>query len=120
MEFRISAGRHAPHSAQPIKIVSLHIEQSYSYQGDDWWKWAVWLGGSDTELDNVLSVEYRLHPTFPNPVRTSDDRESKFLLKTQGWGVFPIHARVTMKDGQITQLKHQLVLRYDDGTPTTA
>src|SRR5215471_2937992 len=38
-----------------VNIVSLHIEQSYDYQGDDWWKWAVWLEGSDAELDDVLS-----------------------------------------------------------------
>ena len=57
-------------------------------------------------------------PTFPNAVRMVEDRKSKFILKTHGWGVFPICAKVTMKDGHTVKRKHQLVLRYEEGTPT--
>ena len=99
--------------------MSLHVEQSYKYQGDDWWKWEVWIEGSDDELDEIRSVEYKLHPTFPSPVRTSEDRNSKFILKTHGWGVFPIHVKVALKDGRTVKLRHQLDLRYDDDTRTT-
>jgi transcription initiation factor IIF auxiliary subunit len=100
--------------------MSLTIEQESKYQGDDWWKWSVWLDGPTSELDDVVEVEYKLHPTFPRPVRIISDRASKFRLRTHGWGVFPIRAKIRKRNGEELTLKHQLVLRYDDGTPTTA
>jgi transcription initiation factor IIF auxiliary subunit len=97
--------------------MSLTIEQESRYQGDDWWKWSIWLQGPEQELDEVESVEYKLHPTFPRPVRTVSDRASNFRLATHGWGVFPIQAKIMKRNGEVVRLRHQLVLRYDDGTP---
>jgi transcription initiation factor IIF auxiliary subunit len=94
---------------------SLKIEQSQKYEGDDWWSWSVWLSGTQADLDAVDFVEYTLHPTFRNPVRTIKTRRNGFRLDTEGWGVFPIHARVCRKDGGIVRLKHQLKLTYPDG-----
>jgi transcription initiation factor IIF auxiliary subunit len=96
------------------------IKQSEHYEGDDWWAWSVWIEGDDDALDQVEFVEWRLHPTFPNPVRRVTDRGTRFRLETGGWGVFPIVARVHMKDGSDTQLRHQLSLHYTDGSETTA
>ena len=96
------------------------IQQSEEYEGENWWRWAVWLEGSDEALDAVESVEWTLHPTFPNPVRRKTNREDKFKLETAGWGVFPIRARVHMKDGGSHTLAHQLVLHHEDGTLNTA
>jgi transcription initiation factor IIF auxiliary subunit len=89
---------------------SLRIEQSEKYEGDDWWSWSVWLEGPKQDLDAVDMVEYTLHPTFRNPVRTVRTRGNGFKLNTEGWGVFPIYARVCRKDGSVTSLKHQLKL----------
>jgi transcription initiation factor IIF auxiliary subunit len=100
--------------------MTVRIEQGFQYQGDDWWKWWIWLEGSPQELDRIDHVVYRLHPTFPNPVRTVRDRASKFRLDAIGWGVFTIRAQVVDKDGTTTRLEHDLVLEYPDGTPTTA
>jgi transcription initiation factor IIF auxiliary subunit len=113
--------------------MSVKIEQGSSYEGDrssataptrsgivDYWKWWVWIEGPDSELDQIDHVVYTLHRTFPNPVRTISDRASKFALKTAGWGVFRIHAKVVYKDGRESRLSHDLVLTYPDGTPTTA
>ena len=94
------------------------IEQSEEYAGGDWWSWAVWVDARDETLDQVDSVEWTLHPTFPNPVRKVRDRKSKFRLETGGWGVFQIVASVQMKDGQKITLRHFLKLHYPDGTPT--
>ena len=99
---------------------SFQIQQSEKYEGDDWWQWAVWLEGSDDDLNHVESVEWTLHPTFPNPIRRKTDRTNKFKLETAGWGVFPIRARVKTKEGQEYVLTHQLKLHYQDGTETTA
>jgi transcription initiation factor IIF auxiliary subunit len=107
------------HSKQG-SLMSLTIVQSSTYKGEDWWEWSVWLDGPDAELDQVKEVIYRLHPTFPSPVRTVRNRKSGFKLSTGGWGVFTIRATVLNKDGKTTCLIHELVLKYPDGTPTTA
>jgi transcription initiation factor IIF auxiliary subunit len=94
---------------------SLRIEQSEKYEGDDWWSWSVWLDGPKPDLDAVDFVEYTLHPTFRNPVRTIKTRANKFKLDTGGWGVFPIYARVCKKNGSVNRLKHQLKLTHPHG-----
>jgi transcription initiation factor IIF auxiliary subunit len=98
----------------------MKIEQDYKYKDKDYWKWWAWIDGTEDELDHIDHVNYILHPTFPKPIRRVDDRESKFRLDTSGWGVFTLHAKVVMKDGSERHLKHDLVLRYPDGTATTA
>jgi transcription initiation factor IIF auxiliary subunit len=94
----------------------MEIRQSQSYVGNDWWNWSVWIEGADEELDAVSYVEWRLHPTFPEPVRTVNLRQSKFRLDTGGWGTFMIHAVVYMKSGDSQRLRHQLELHYPDST----
>jgi transcription initiation factor IIF auxiliary subunit len=93
----------------------LEIKQWEHYEGDDWWKWAVWVEGTDDVLDQVNFVEWMLHPTFPNPVRNVRNREEKFRIDTGGWGVFPIRANVYLKDGNLVRLQHELTLHYPDG-----
>ena len=99
--------------------MAIKIEQGFAYQGNDYWKWWIWVEGPADELDRIDYVVYTLHPTFPNPVRTVTDRASKFRLDTMGWGVFRIYAKVVDKGSNETRLKHDLVLEYPDGTPTT-
>ena len=91
------------------------IQQWEKYEGDDWWRWAVWIESEDEALDMIDFVEWTLHPTFPNPVRKIRDRSSKFRLETGGWGVFQIIARLQMKNGRQIKLRHYLKLHYPDG-----
>jgi transcription initiation factor IIF auxiliary subunit len=100
--------------------MAVDIQQGFEYQGNDWWKWWVWLEGPDEDLDRIDHVVYTLHATFPDPVRTCTDRLSKFRLQSSGWGMFTIHASVVDKDGNSFKLKHLLELEYPDGTRTTA
>ena len=99
--------------------MALTIQQGFEYQGNDWWKWWVWIDGPPEELDAIDHVIYTLHRTFPQPVRKTDDRLSGFKLSTSGWGVFTIYATLVHKDGGETELSHDLRLEYGDGTPTT-
>jgi len=92
------------------------IQQSEEYDGEDWWTWAVWIEARSETLDLIDFVEWRLHPSFSNPIRRVHDRASNFRLTTGGWGVFQIVAQVQMKDGQQTKLRHYLELHYPDGT----
>jgi transcription initiation factor IIF auxiliary subunit len=103
-----------------VIAMALKISQSFKYEGDDWWRWWIWLEGSETELDTVRHVVYTLHKTFPDPVRKVSERRSQFRLESRGWGTFRIYAKVVGKDGNEQKLEHDLVLEYPDGTPTAA
>lgn len=94
--------------------MAFHIRQWFEYQGDDWWKWAIWLDGPEGELDLVEFVTYTLHPTFANPVRQVDDRSTKFPLETAGWGTFTIFATPHSQNGEETYLQHELFLEYPE------
>lgn len=99
--------------------MALRIAQDFTYEATDWWRWWVWIDGSEPELDRIDHVVYQLHPTFPEPVRTVSDRSTKFRLETAGWGEFTIYARAFTKDGKQVKLEHDLQLRYPDGRATT-
>jgi hypothetical protein len=100
--------------------MGVKIAQDYEYVGGNQWKWWVWLEGEEAELDQVASVEYHLHPTFPQPVREVKDRDSKFRLDASGWGVFRLKARVRLRDGSEIGLGHLLELEYPPDTDGTA
>jgi len=100
--------------------MSIKTAQSFKYQGNDWWKWSIWIEGPTAELDQVDYVTYTLHPTFPTPVRTVDDRGSKFRMETHGWGTFPIQVKVCRKNGEVFKLTHNLILEYRDGSTPKA
>jgi transcription initiation factor IIF auxiliary subunit len=92
--------------------MTLRIAQSYEYQGEAWWRWAIWLDGTEEELDDVRAVTYKLHESFPNPVRRVTDRASQFRLTSGGWGVFTIYALVERRQGPSQHLEHHLQLEY--------
>lgn len=67
--------------------------------------------GDRQRIEDIKCVEYKLHPTFPNPVRRiceKGDSNRPFGLSAEGWGTFTIPIRVFMKDGTILHMKHQL------------
>ena len=88
--------------------MNFFVAQSQKHEGDNWWRWSLWIEGADEDLDRIRSVTYRLHPTFPEPIRTVTDRESKFQLRCSGWGIFKIPVEVRLKDGERLALIHQL------------
>jgi transcription initiation factor IIF auxiliary subunit len=88
--------------------VNFFVAQNQKYEGDNRWKWSLWIEGPDEDLDRIESVTYSLHPTFPEPIRTVTDRASKFQLRCSGWGIFRIPVEVRLKNGQTIELEHQL------------
>jgi transcription initiation factor IIF auxiliary subunit len=100
--------------------LALRISQESTYEGPDYWKWAVWLDGAQSDLDSVDHVVYTLHPTFPNPVRTVSNRSTAFRLETAGWGTFTLYAKVAFVDGTFEHLEHELELFYPDDAPAPA
>jgi transcription initiation factor IIF auxiliary subunit len=80
------------------------------YGSYDWFKWKIFMDEPIEKLDKVESVEYRLHETFPNPIRTVEDRDSRFALRAVGWGEFKIFITVYLKDGTEVYTEYDLDL----------
>lgn len=79
--------------------------------GENKWSWTVFIQGPEDALDQIRCVEYTLHPTFPNPVRTVCQKGTgsrAFALSTTGWGTFEIGIRVITFDGRVQKLSHRL------------
>ena len=86
----------------------MRIEQTSEQVGETRWKWAIWLEGSDAELDAVQKVVYHLHPTFANPVVERSQRAANFRLDSSGWGTFVVKLEVHKKDGATEYMRHRL------------
>jgi transcription initiation factor IIF auxiliary subunit len=83
--------------------VTIHFDnyaKKVGRRGDhDWYQWMVFVDENDNVLNKIEHVQYLLHRTFPNPLRISDDRKSKFALESSGWGSFTVYITVRFKDG---------------------
>jgi hypothetical protein len=90
--------------------MSLTIKQEATYDGGDWWRWAVWIDGTAAELRTIEHVTYTLHPTFPVPIQRVTDRRRGFRLESAGWGEFEIHAELLLKTGKTRSRRHWLKL----------
>lgn len=100
--------------------MSLRLRNSWKYVGNKRWDWEIFLEDDGSgEIDNIASVEYILHPTFPDPRRIVSNRKSKFKLKSNGWGVFWIKAFANTRSGEKIKLKHYLELHSDPKSGTT-
>jgi len=76
----------------------------------EYYNWQIWIEDGDLSLGEVEKVEYLLHPTFPNRLRTSTDRAEKFKMKSSGWGEFMIKILVYVKSGKTYSFSHWLTL----------
>ncbi|HXJ39668.1 MAG TPA: pYEATS domain-containing protein [Bryobacteraceae bacterium] len=93
--------------------MALEIKQESKYKGgrsSGWWEWSVWVDGSPAELSKVKSVTYRLHETFPQPIRVKKNRKEKFRLDSWGWGEFTIFVNIDTGEGKPITKRHYLTL----------
>ena len=98
--------------AERSYAVNIGVAQSQKYERENWWRWSLWIEGAAEDLDQIQSVTYSLHPTFPEPIRTVTDRASKFQLRCSGWGIFRIPVKVRLKNGKTIELAHQLQFSF--------
>jgi hypothetical protein len=68
----------------------------------------------DSVLDRIEYVRYHLHPSYPNPIQTMTDRNTRFKLKELAWGEYTLRAEVKVK-GQDEEIK---LSRYINLTET--
>jgi peptidoglycan hydrolase-like protein with peptidoglycan-binding domain len=78
--------------------------------GHDWFQWRVFMADPPERLGTVRSVEYRLHETFPDPIRIVEDRVSRFAIESSGWGEFWIFITIYLTDGSEENTQHWLDL----------
>jgi transcription initiation factor IIF auxiliary subunit len=83
-------------------------------RGTDVYSWCVFLNAPLGVINGIRTVEYTLHPTFPNPVREITDADHAFALQSEGWGTFSIEIRVFYNDGHEDELEYALKLKRDD------
>ena len=85
----------------------------------EYFDWCVYLNASESIVNSIESIEYELHPTFPNPNRIVTDENTRFALEGTGWGEFAIGITITYKDGGIDRTEYYLQLE-EDGWPMGA
>lgn len=96
----------------PIPINSpLRLLNDSVCREQDWWEWTLWVEGPDADLDQVASVTYKLHPSFPQPIQIVRERSTKFRLHGSGWGEFMVTAGVELRSGEAIALERWLELR---------
>ena len=54
---------------------------------------------NDADLDDIISVDYELHPTFKDRYRSSENRSRNFETRIWTYGYFKIKAILNFKDG---------------------
>jgi transcription initiation factor IIF auxiliary subunit len=79
--------------------------------GRPYYKWRLFIDEPPDVLDGIKSVEYILHPTFPEPVQVRTDPRDSFALETSGWGSFLAAIRVYFKDGSKEDTSYWVDLR---------
>ena len=75
-----------------------------------WYRWKVFVDEPLEVLNTIKNVQYLLHKTFPNPVRISEDRNSKFALESSGWGSFKMYITVRFENGTEKEFEYYLDL----------
>ncbi|VUD41973.1 hypothetical protein TDB9533_00598 [Thalassocella blandensis] len=68
----------------------------------------VWIDGNERELDTITKVEYKLHESFKNQIRTSENRKNSFSITFWTWGYFNIKVTIHFANGETKFIDHYL------------
>src|SRR5262245_11314059 len=67
--------------------------------GSKIYAFCLYIDATNAELNDVSEVEYILDPSFPDPVRTSNDKDHAFAIQSEAWGSFMTHVRIFTRSG---------------------
>jgi transcription initiation factor IIF auxiliary subunit len=116
MTFRLAAALAI--TALPC-LAATTVSNTSNYAGAGRWDWAIFVDADPDALRQIESVEYNLHPTFPNPVRkVCGQPETKSALSSNGWGTFTVKVKIQYKNGSVENLEHELIFKQETA-PTT-
>ena len=100
--------------------MNLKLTNTSQYTGrkgdTHWWRWTAFIVSSDPDdLNDIEYVEYRLHPSFKNPIKWVKRKEGGFPITMLGWGTFELVAKVVFTDSRKKPilLKHYLNFEND-------
>src|SRR6266436_4192356 len=93
-----------------FRTYSIFMEKKHDY---DWYEWCVFVDELPTVIGMIQSVEYVLHPTFPDPVRLKTDKLNRFALFSSGWGGFTIKITIRFEDGHVESTDYPLRLEAE-------
>jgi len=60
------------------------------------------------DIDELKSVRYELHPSFPRPNQLTTSRSGGFPIEIWTWGEFEINVTFNHKDGIVTETVYHL------------
>ncbi len=58
-----------------------------------------------SDLDNISLVQYKLHSSFKDNIRISEDRRSNFRISIWTYGYFRIQAKILFKDESVKKIQ---------------
>lgn len=97
----------------PVQAVQsdIYLKNTAAYDSGRY-LWTVYVAGEASLINNISSVEYTLHYSFPKPVQQVHERGSKcaFALSSNSWGEFEVKAKIVFKTGEIRYVKYWLDL----------
>jgi hypothetical protein len=97
-------------AAAAVKI-SNYARQIGTKYDRAYYEWRVFVDESPAVLGRIASVDYALHPTFPDPFQSSRDRAKQFELRSTGWGSFTVVVTVHYTDGRQAKFGYWLDLK---------
>ena len=91
--------------ARTIIIKNTSQSEGTDKAGTEWFRWTVSIETNHEDfIDEIKSVKYHLHPSFPTADIEIKDKQSGFKLISKGWGEFTIQAEIIRSDGKKTML----------------
>jgi transcription initiation factor IIF auxiliary subunit len=100
MKFTIKATKIA--GVAPRQIISKykHYRVRIFLEADD--------DEAQRRFQEIVSVTYELHPTFPDRFQTSVDLSKKFEIQIWTWGWFRVKAKVQLKDSAVVPVENDI------------
>jgi transcription initiation factor IIF auxiliary subunit len=98
------------------------LNNTFQYTRGGVYKWQVYVEADQGVLKKIKSVEYRLHPSYRNPVRKVEmPRSGKYPFKIvdETQEAFDITATIVFWNDPPKTVYHRLKLRPDEETPVT-
>jgi transcription initiation factor IIF auxiliary subunit len=89
---------------------------AYYYKGDDGKaRYKVWIYLDGRDIPYVDYVTYKLHPTFPNPIKKvkRSISNANCALVIWAWGTFKTEIQIHLKDGTTVRASHNLSFDHE-------
>ncbi len=63
---------------------------------------------TDPKLEELRRVEYVLHPSFKDRIRTSSERENNFQIQIKAWGTFVVTVKLIKANNAVEEFQQNM------------